>query len=363
MGRVTANRQVTNAAGADQSYALSYGYDLAGNMTREQYPSGRVITTVFDAAARLSEVRGVKSGESTKTYASQYQYTPHGGISQMMMSNGVMRETMLYNSRLQPTMIELRKTADNSLLLGLDYTYNTAGQANNNGNVHTQTIRFLHQGKTTTISQSYGYDSLNRLETALETGSWSQTYAYDRWGNRRVSQSSGYPINADLTPTQASHISTTTNRITLPRFNYDTSGNQTNQVRSGQSETLNYDSENRMTEFVSGSTTSYVYDGDGRRVKKVVGTETTVFVYNAAGQLIAEYTTGQVQPDGTSYLTTDTLGSTRVVTDASGAVKARHDYLPFGEEIETSVGGRASVAGYAAVDSTRQRFTDQQRDT
>jgi hypothetical protein len=64
-----------------------------------------------------------------------------------------------------------------------------------------------------------------------------------------------------------------------------------------------------------------------------------------------------------SYLTTDHLGSTRVVTDGSAVVKARHDYLPFGEEIETSVGGRSGVTGYAAADSTRQRFTSKERDT
>ena len=93
-------------------------------------------------------------------------------------------------------------------------------------------------------------------------------------------------------------------------------------------------------------------------------TGTTVFVYNAAGQLIAEYVEngggGSMQM---SYLTVDHLGSTRVVTDSSGVVKARHDYLPFGEEIGSDKGGRASVAGYASVDSTRQRFTGQQRDT
>jgi len=204
---------------------------------------------------------------------------------------------------------------------------------------------------------------LNRLETALETGSWSQSYGYDRWGNRWVSSSSGYAINADITPTQQSHVSTATNRVALSGFSYDTSGNQTAQTRGGQSETLNYDSENRMTSFASGSsTTSYVYDGDGRRVKKVTGSETVVFVYNAGGQLIAEY--GQPQGSGgTSYLTTDHLGSTRLVTDAQGAVKARHDYLPFGEETGAGVGSRTSGMGYGAMDSTRQRFTGQQRDT
>jgi RHS repeat-associated protein len=56
------------------------------------------------------------------------------------------------------------------------------------------------------------------------------------------------------------------------------------------------------------------------------------------------------------------LGSTRVVTDQNQAVKARHDYLPFGEEIASDKGGRSGVTGYTAADSIRQQFTSKERD-
>jgi RHS repeat-associated protein len=49
------------------------------------------------------------------------------------------------------------------------------------------------------------------------------------------------------------------------------------------------------------------------------------------------------------------------VITADGIV-ARHDYLPFGEEIPSSVGGRSLVVGYSAADSTRQKFTQKERD-
>jgi len=88
-----------------------------------------------------------------------------------------------------------------------------------------------------------------------------------------------------------------------------------------------------------------------------------VFVYNAGGQLIAEYTTGQPQSGGTSYLTTDTLGSTRLVTDGAGVVKARHDYLPFGEELGAGIGGRTTAQGYSQTDGVRQKFTGYERDS
>jgi RHS repeat-associated protein len=89
-------------------------------------------------------------------------------------------------------------------------------------------------------------------------------------------------------------------------------------------------------------------------------------VYNAGGQLIAEYHSDPVPPaaggGGTSYLTSDHLGSTRVVTKADGAVKARYDYLPFGEELGSGIGGRTVGMGYSAWDTTRQKFTQKERD-
>jgi RHS repeat-associated protein len=82
--------------------------------------------------------------------------------------------------------------------------------------------------------------------------------------------------------------------------------------------------------------------------------------------MIAEYHSDPVPAPagggGTSYLTTDHLGSTRVVTKADGSVKARYDYLPFGEEVASTVGGRSGIAGYGSADSTRQKFTSKERD-
>jgi RHS repeat-associated protein len=82
-----------------------------------------------------------------------------------------------------------------------------------------------------------------------------------------------------------------------------------------------------------------------------------VYVYDVLDRLAAEYTTSTPQNNGISYLTTDHLGSTRVVTNATGGVKARYDYLPFGEEVPTGLGGRNYL-----TDNTRQKFTGHERD-
>src|SRR5436853_1620018 len=93
---------------------------------------------------------------------------------------------------------------------------------------------------------------------------------------------------------------------------------------------------------------------------------TTVFVYDAMGKLFAEYRSDSAQPPnggGTSYLTTDHLGSTRVVTKQEKSVQARYDYLPFGEELGVGIGSRSSAMKYSGLDATRQKFTSKERDS
>jgi RHS repeat-associated protein len=89
-------------------------------------------------------------------------------------------------------------------------------------------------------------------------------------------------------------------------------------------------------------------------------------VYDGGGVLAAEYSTAaQAATPTTSYLTTDHLGSPRVITDKQGNVISRRDFMPFGEEIGANVGERNEAQKYSNVgaDNIRQRFTGYEKDT
>jgi RHS repeat-associated protein len=64
-----------------------------------------------------------------------------------------------------------------------------------------------------------------------------------------------------------------------------------------------------------------------------------------------------------NWLVTDQLGTPRMIVDQSGSLAnvARHDYLPFGEEL-TSQGLRSTTSGFSASDGVRQKFTSKERD-
>jgi RHS repeat-associated protein len=350
LGHATSSQQITDA----QTYTLGYTYNLAGALISEVYPSGRTISTAYDTAGRITSVAGQKSGEPAKTYASALSYTAHGAVRQIQLGNGLWEHT-LFNSRLQPTEIGLGTSSTDSSKLQLSYTY---GTTTNNGNVQMQTISM----PGLQLTQSYIYDSLNRLQSAQENNgaSWRQTFLYDRYGNRNfdVANTTQAMVGLNLA------IDQSTNRYSSGQGSilYDAAGNLT---RDFQGHTFSFDAENHQSSYDNGAAT-YAYDPDGRRVKKLTGTIAAIYIYDIKGQLVAEYTpsygsSSQGNSSQLSYLTPDSLGTPRVITDSTGTVKSRHDDLPFGEEITASVGGRTASQGYVA-DELRQKFTGKERD-
>jgi RHS repeat-associated protein len=384
LGQVAGSLQVTDIGANRQSYSLSYDYDLAGNLRSETYPSGRTIINSYDMANRINALSGQNPGQADKTYVSNVQYAAHGAPRKMTLGNGLV-ESAGYNTRLQVSSITLATAGSikanpstvpsesYDAVFNVSYDY---GTADNNGNVHTQTIT-MPGGK---LIQDYDYDQLNRLKQATETDAagqqtWKQAFNYDVYGNRNFAAGTTTLAAKSLVdPNNNPIINHLNNQIdpTKPgqdKYLYDPAGN----LKHDQFHTFDYDAENRQIKYDGGSSpatggASYSYDGAGRRVKKTRGGGTTVFVYDAMGQLVAEYNdTASASGNGTQYVTADTLGSPRVITDAAGMVKERHDYMPFGEEVSSSYGGRSNVAGYGVdtlydVNTLRKKFTGYERD-
>jgi RHS repeat-associated protein len=361
---------------------MGYEYDLAGNLTSETYPSGRVVETRYDEAGRLAGVKNQATGlyyagAAPTDVTNRIRYAAHGAMAKMRLGNGLW-EHATFNSRLQPVEIGLGTSAGiDAGKLRLTYGYGPAGT--NNGNVRSQRI----EGGGLDVTQVYEYDALNRLGSAEEKAdaisTWKQVYAYDPYGNRSLAAGTTYPDYSQslIDPVGNPVIDAANNRIKMSapgqgNYIYDAAGNLTRTLVTAQSyHALAYDAENRQVRADGGSAaggTDYVYDGEGRRVKKVAGAVATVFVYDAGGRPVAEYS-NQVEAKGIRYLTHDQLGNTRVVTDAQGnahsadgAGGSRHDYFPFGEEIGAGVGLRATAQGYGQIGNIRQKFTGKERD-
>ncbi|MBZ5579778.1 MAG: hypothetical protein LAP40_24745 [Acidobacteriia bacterium] len=374
LGRTLSSTQTT----AGQTYPFGYTYNFADGLTRETYPSGRGISYFFEIGGRVMGVNGATtqygggscSSGQPDTCSNPIQYAAHAAISSLRLGNTV-TETWMYNNRLQP----LQMQAGGLLTLGFGYT---TGQ--NNGNLASQTITRGSQ----TWTQNYVYDALNRLagpsntQGALqENGATLQNYGYDQNGNWYLAYYDTSRISAPTieTPQGASWFSAN-NRIN--NWAYDGAGNEIGIPASAGStvraacaattmpgvamlRTSCFDAESRMTSETDalGVATTYAYDGDGNRVSKNVNGTVTTYVYDAMGNLAAEYG-GQNTDTGTLYVSVDHLGSTRLITDNSGAQKYCFDYLPFGGDLFAGTDGRPSC--YPTAHSSGIRFTGKERD-
>jgi YD repeat-containing protein len=165
------------------------------------------------------------------------------------------------------------------------------------------------------------------------------------------------------------------NGLSTSTFSYDNNGNLTQKTTDGVTTTYVYDYANRLIALGSqGATTTYGYDAFGSRVFQTTSTTTTLYPFkwysmaSSTGTGAKYATTTEYVFNGDSLVSTvdqqiasgvatstaqtrfihpDHLGSTNVVTNASGTVVQTLDYYPYGAtRISTNVGGADSARKY-----------------
>jgi len=362
-------------AGLSGNYEFGYEWYLNNALKQTRYPSGRLVNYDVDDAGRVNLVCGGSCASSTDTLADMREtetdittpYAPDGRLLQMKLGNGVF-EKRDYQKPGTETAYDLRPTLNGTPLLRLEYDFDAS---DNNGNVIGHRII----NGSTTWTQTFEYDELNRLSVAWENvagqNNVKRVYGYDRYGNRWVNeQQSTWTIQTDDVhePGYETNFDANTNRLVSP-VTYDTAGNQTLYTPY----TLWYDAENRNYSITSpnnneNGSIAFAYDGDGRRVKKSWSpnggnTITTYYVYDAFGQLAAEYSNG-TPANGMSFPFNDMLGSVRGVTNGSGALDECNDYLPFGRTLVEADHTRPTCHPNTVQSTSKlpQKFTGKERD-
>jgi RHS repeat-associated protein len=197
------------------------------------------------------------------------------------------------------------------------------------------------------LSQSYGYDLLDRLTSATGT-SLSQGWTYDANGNRLTqtgSAASTYIVNSS-----SNRLSSISGALTRT-YSYDNSGNM---IGDG-SATFTYNDAGRMISATKASvTTTYALNALGQRVKKTTSGSSRYFVYDEAGHLVGEYDNSgnliqetvwfgdtpvaTLRPNGAGvnlfYVHTDHLNTPRRISRPSdNVVLWRWDSDPFGTTV------------------------------
>lgn len=193
LGRARNSLQTTGSVTA----TMAYFYSPGGSLTKQVLPSGRVVTTTVDDLGRPTLMTGSFSGFA-KNYASSVTYRANGQRSQVqwpITPSGNSTVGFSFHNLQQLSGITFTGAQSWTASMSYDRTTNCPANAAqcNNGNLMSATL----QGR----AQTYTYDAINRLKTAGEGSSWSQTFVYDASGNRAVVLG---PNTDGATPTVAS---------------------------------------------------------------------------------------------------------------------------------------------------------------
>ena len=317
LGRVVSKTQTAiGTGGSPVTKSVSYSY-TNGDLTSLVTPSGQTIAYGY-ANGQITSI-----AVNGNALLSQVVYEPFGPVAGWTWANNT-NEARVYNQDGNVTNLEAAE--------GFTYGYDNAFR-----------ITAITDTDNAALSQTYGYDLLDRLASASGS-SLNESWTYDANGNR---QTQGGATSSTYT------VASTSNRIAgitgaLARtYAYAPSG----QISSYGGLVFSYMDSGRLSAVSNaGATTTYVLNALGQRIKKS-GTSVTLFVYDESGHLLGEYDgTGNLleetiwmgdvpvatlQPNGTGvsvyYVHTDHLNAPRRISrPADNVIVWRWDSDPFG---------------------------------
>ncbi|HEV2963658.1 MAG TPA: RHS repeat-associated core domain-containing protein [Candidatus Angelobacter sp.] len=319
-GQVT---QIKKVIGAN-TYTTGYQYNVAGDLTKITYPSGRVVQQSYDAIGQLCEIAPSTTGCGTAAspYSTAYSYDAAGSLTGFNYGNGVAASFSFSADRSQLSALSYKKSTQT--LFSLNYLYKNdstncpTGTNGNNGQI--QCIQDnVDSGRTT----SYGYDALSRLTGAVTHGSasypqWGLRWDYDRYGNRTAQS-----VTAGSAPAAQVSFDSATNRPN--GYIYDAAGNLIVEPLSPPND-YTYDGDNQMTAFSGGGGSgTYTYDAHGLRVQKAIQGGTTTVSVSSMGKVIAEYDNGALPASPSrEYVYDDSGSNTRLLSTITGTTAVYH---------------------------------------
>lgn len=350
-GRLTST--ITTIDGT--SYTSSISYTADGKPHTETYPSGYAVENTYNPLGFLERVQDVGGA------AVHYQLLDTdaaGRRTQEWLGDGS-TTTLTYEGQ------SSRLTGQHAVIGSTDiqhftYTYNDIGSM------------LTRSDQIHTLTETFTYDSRDRLTSATVTGSSAVSYDFNDIGNMTLKSDLGDPLQYNHA--SAIHaITGVTNGGTTDLINYDLNGN----LKDGDDvPTITWSSFNKPTQLTKGGITyNFEYGPDRLRYKRLKGSQKIEYVnghYEYASDVWVSAERHAIRAYGRAimyrhtwlgtptnlYLHRDHLGSLTAKTDNTGAVVERFSYDAWGARrdatdwvsVATATGESRGYTGHEHLD-------------
>ncbi|HEX5359483.1 MAG TPA: DUF6443 domain-containing protein, partial [Fluviicoccus sp.] len=254
-----------NAQAADPDFVQGTGFDAAGRPDTVTYPTGFGYRNVYDANGYLTEVRNKDDGT---LYWRAVTRDAEGRVTRTKLGND------LVTDRAYKADTGYLDTVKTGTLSGTTLTAGVQNDAYSFDAVGNLTLRSQYAGSTT-MTETLGYDVLNRLTTVTPLNGLVRTSSYDEIGNiLNRSDVGAYSYSGCGGAHRVCSILGAVNT----GFTYDANGN----MLTGNGRSLTWGATNYPTQIVQGTTTeTFLYSPERERLRRtsVENGQTTTTVY------------------------------------------------------------------------------------
>ncbi|WP_423129757.1 RHS repeat-associated core domain-containing protein [Gaoshiqia sp. Z1-71] len=300
------------------SFSRQYGYDTNGRVNSETYPSGFQVKYVYDTYGNLSKV--TKADGSPLWTANTVNAT---GQVETFTLGAAIACTHSFDATHMPSGIKVGNVFDYS------YAFNST-----TGNLSSRTDN--KRGK----SESFGYDSFDRLTTVTATGLPQQKTIYMPNGNILKKTDAGtYMYPSGETGVSALYdspgtLSSLRQNLTYTSFNKVatiTQGTYTAEITYGVSQerckmVVKKDGATVLTRYYTGNYELEVTPAGSRRIHYIGGGNGLAAIYietlNSSGALVGT--------PALYYVATDHLGSIMALLNPNGTLAQEYSYDAWG---------------------------------
>jgi RHS repeat-associated protein len=326
-----------------KNQTIQYVYDALNRLTQKSYPDTTSVSYIYDLASKVQQVN-----DSTGTYGFTYDNMGRlvGTSTQYAFLTGTFTNSYSYDGNSNRTGFTAPDGSTNT------YSYDTLNRLSTLANSWAGSFGFSYDAlsrrtqmtRPNNVATNYSYDNQSRLLSVLHQLSGSTidgaTYTVDSAGNRtaktdkhaNVTSNYGYDAIYEL-------LQTTQGGTTTESYTYDPVGNRLSSLG------VSPNSNNSSNELTSTPSASYTYDNNGNTISKTDSSGTTNYTWDYENRLTSVVLPGTA---GTATFKYDPLGRRIQKVFTTGSTTTTTNYLYDGDnDIEEVNSSGSVVARYA----------------